>query len=133
MREVGEVTMGIDTVRASLVSVDANARREEVTGVGVGLEADEVATEHAVEDLFAAGEAAEELGRREGAVKEEGDDGLLVGKELAEHLGDEEKVVVVDPDLQEKIEMRLSTRPRFAAVFLRSRRRKEQRTRSPGL
>lgn len=98
--EVREVSVGVDAVGAGLVTVDAHARREEVAGVGVRLEADEVATEHPVEDLLAAGEAAEELGRGEGTVEEEGDDGLLVGEELAEHLGDEEKVVVVDPDLR---------------------------------
>lgn len=91
-----------------------------MTSVGVGLEANEVAAEHSIEDSLATcrvserwsaavgdsssdpkrtGEVAEVLRRGEGAVKEERDVWRSVGEELAKHLGNEEKVVVVDPDL----------------------------------
>lgn len=47
-----------------------------MAGVRVGLEANQVGAEHAVEDLFAAGEATEDLTAREGGVDEEADDDI---------------------------------------------------------
>lgn len=58
------------------------------------------------------GKAAEILRGREGAVEEEGDVRRRGREELAKHLGDEQEVVVVDPDLKSKVmssRMRRST------------------------
>ena len=48
------VTFDIDTflVCRGLIAADTDARRDEVTLVGIGLEADEVRAEHTVEDLL---------------------------------------------------------------------------------
>jgi hypothetical protein len=62
-----------------------------VARIRVGLEADEVGAEHALEDLLTLWQAAEDLGRREGRVDEEGNVGL--GDELADHLRSEQEVV----------------------------------------
>ena len=65
------VSLDIDTTACgSLVSTYADARGGEVTRVGVCLEADEVGTEHAVEDLLPARETSEYFGTREGRVDE---------------------------------------------------------------
>ena len=72
------------------------AARDEVRMSARGLEPDEVGTEHALEDLAPAGEAAEQLGRRERDVQEERD--AHVGPPRPQHRGHELQVVVVHPD-----------------------------------
>ena len=64
MRDGCDMTLDVDSTYASdttgrlcarggFVPADTDARRGEVTSVRVGLETDEVGTEHAVEDFFA--------------------------------------------------------------------------------
>jgi hypothetical protein len=60
------------------------------------LEADKVGSEHALEDFVASGEAAEDLRAGEGSVQEEAD--RCFGLSFANHLGDQEEMVVVHPD-----------------------------------
>ena len=61
-----------------------------------GLEAHHVGAQQAAQQGLAAGQHAEEFGRREGGVQEEADAGL--GKALAQHFGQQEEVVIVHPD-----------------------------------
>lgn len=43
--------------------------------------------------------ASEEFARRERTVEEERDVGFLIGKKFSKHSRNEEKVIIVDPDL----------------------------------
>ena len=86
----GDVTLHVDaTTSGDFVAANTDAGGGEVAGVGVGLEANEVGAEHAVEDLLAARETPEDLGARERRVDEETDSSLR--KRLAEERRDEEK------------------------------------------
>lgn len=50
------VTLDVDsTSTCDLIPAYTDARGCEVAGVGIGLEADEVGAEHAIEDLFTTG------------------------------------------------------------------------------
>lgn len=51
--DASDAALGVNSTGSSLVSHDAHAGGEEVAGVGVGLEADEVAAEHAIKDSLA--------------------------------------------------------------------------------
>jgi hypothetical protein len=48
------VTLNVDTflIGGGLVTTDSNAGRDEVTLVGISLEADEVSAEHSIEDFL---------------------------------------------------------------------------------
>ena len=68
---------------------------QEVAGVGGALEADQVGSEQALDDVPAPGQLREDLQRREGNVVEEAD--LQVRAVLAQHLRDQLQLVVLDP------------------------------------
>lgn len=82
--------------KASQIGNSIEGRSQEVTRVAVSLEADEVCSEHALENLPPFRQAPENLGRREGRMDKEADVG--VGETLAKHLGREKQVVVVHED-----------------------------------
>ena len=61
-----------------------------------GLEADEIGSEHALEQLGADGKTSEDLRGREGDVHEEADASIREGR--TNHVRDEHQMVVVHPD-----------------------------------
>src|SRR3989442_11876126 len=70
---------------------------KECAGVVVGVEADQVGTEHALKDRPVARQETEHIVRRERDVEEESDPGL--GNPVADQARQEEEMVVVDPKL----------------------------------
>ena len=60
-------------LRIVLEAEHAGAAADEVPRVVKGVEADDVGVEEAAQELLALGERAEDLGRGEGAVKEDAD------------------------------------------------------------
>ena len=87
--EIDQVAMGL------VAHALADQADEVLCGLGK-LEADQVGTEEALEELSAPGDLLEELGRRERDVQVEAD--AQVGAELAQHLRDQLELVVLDPD-----------------------------------
>ena len=85
---------GEPRVRAARAGQLSRESRE-VRGAGVQLEADQVGAQEPGEDLAAPRQLHEEFAGWEGDVAEEADHD--VGSELAQHLGDELQLVVVDP------------------------------------
>lgn len=76
------------------------AAAQEVPGVVVRVEADQVAVEDAQQQLFAHGQDAIDLAAGEGGVEEKANLDILLGiaNLLAQHLGQQHQVVVVNPD-----------------------------------
>lgn len=73
---------------------------QEVPGVVVGVEANQVAVEDTQQKRFPDGQDAVDLTAGEGGVKEEANLDVLLGVAdlLAQHLGKQHHVIVVDPD-----------------------------------
>ena len=61
-------TTGRLCARGGFVPANADARRGEVSSVRVGLETDEVCTEHAIEDFFATCKVVRWRGEREVSI-----------------------------------------------------------------
>ena len=86
----------VDEVAMGLVADALPDEPDEVGRAARQLEADQVGTQQALEDLAAPRQLLEQLGRREGDVQVEADP--EVGTELAQHLRHELELVVVHPD-----------------------------------
>ena len=73
---------------------------EEMSGVVIRMEADQVTLQHAHKQLLSHGQNSVYLARRERGVQEESNLDILPGVAdlLAQHLGEEHEMVVVDPD-----------------------------------
>ena len=95
-----ELALPVDAAGGRRRAEYPRAATQEVAGVVVRVEADEVAVEQAGEEGLADGEDAVDLGGGEGCVEEEADADVLLGVAnlLAQHLGEEHEVVVVHPD-----------------------------------
>src|SRR3989441_13359233 len=85
---------GADPVVETQVAQEAS---EEGTGVVVGMKADQVGTEHASEDFLVPWEETEHIVRREWDVEEEPNPRL--GQPLSNQSGQEEEMIVMDPEL----------------------------------
>ncbi|GKT63004.1 LOW QUALITY PROTEIN: hypothetical protein ColTof3_10343 [Colletotrichum tofieldiae] len=94
--DIDKAVLQLEAVGGGLDVQQPAAGLEEVAGVLVDLEADQVGPQHALEELLAHGQTSEHLGRGKGDVQEEAN--LGVGQLLADHAGDEQQVVVVHPD-----------------------------------
>mmetsp|Transcript_22549 Transcript_22549/g.72551 ORF Transcript_22549/g.72551 Transcript_22549/m.72551 type:complete len:490 (-) Transcript_22549:418-1887(-) len=90
------VSVVLDLVGRRFDAEDDLAAREEVAGVVVGLESQQIRREEPVQNGFAIRQRPIELRRRKGHVQKEAELPFAVGG--AEHLGQEQKVVVLDPD-----------------------------------
>mmetsp|Transcript_74348 Transcript_74348/g.227475 ORF Transcript_74348/g.227475 Transcript_74348/m.227475 type:complete len:401 (+) Transcript_74348:1237-2439(+) len=88
---------GVHTVRRDLQRCELHARALEMTQVVVHVEAQEVRVQKTLYDLLPPGQRAVDLGRRERRVQEPSD--VRVRLRVAEHLGHEHQVVVVDPHI----------------------------------
>ena len=86
----------VDEVAMGLVADALPDQPDEVGRAARQLEADQVGSEQALEELAAPRQLLEQLGRREGDVEVEPDP--EVGPELAQELGHELELVVVHPD-----------------------------------
>ena len=86
--DVDEAILELDAGSRDLDVEQTIARLQEVVDVLLGLEADEVGAEHAVEQLGPHGQAPEDLGRRKGDVEEDTD--LRLRQLLADHARDEQ-------------------------------------------
>lgn len=69
---MGVVSLELDSVRHRRQAEDPRTRREEMTGVVVRVETDEVAVEDTEQDLPSDGQDPVDLGRREGGVLRDG-------------------------------------------------------------
>src|SRR5207244_5222925 len=85
---------GADPVVEAEVAQEAS---EEGTGVVVCVEADQVSTEHALEDFLVPREETEHIVRREWDMEEKSDPGL--GQPFTNHPGKEEEMIVMDAEL----------------------------------
>jgi hypothetical protein len=98
--DADKATIPINTVGGSRGTEDTRAAAEEVASVVVGVEADEIAVEQASEESLTHGKNTVDLTARERSVEEKADTDVLLGGGdlLAEHLGEQHQVVIVDPD-----------------------------------
>ena len=81
-------------------SQQTRATAQEMPGVVIGVETNQVAMQDSQEQLIANGENAVDLAAREGSVQEETnlDVLLAVANLLAQHLREQHKMVIVHPD-----------------------------------
>lgn len=81
-------------------SQQTRATAQEMPGVVIGVETNQVAMQNSQEQLIANGENAVDFATREGSVQEETnlDVLLAVANLLAQHLGEQHKMVIVHPD-----------------------------------
>jgi hypothetical protein len=78
-------------------------RSDDDQSLNTHLEADEIGAEHAIEDLCSAGETAEDFAAGERRVDKE--PYMRVWGMCADHAGNKEEVVIVDPDKISRLEL----------------------------
>lgn len=86
----------VDAFRRYFQSEKTTAGLEKMVAIFFRLEPDEIGAQKAFQQSFSGGQTAEDFRRWERCVHEEAN--LGVGESLSEHGGQEQKVVVVDPD-----------------------------------
>lgn len=94
--DINMAVLELDARRRGLDAQETTARLEKVARILLDLETDEIGTEHALEEFLAHGETAKDFRRGKRDVKEEAN--LGIWQLLANHLGHEEQMVIVNPD-----------------------------------
>lgn len=93
---VDEAVLKLNTFIGGFDDQDTAAGLQEVVCVLSRLEGDEIGTEHALKELLARGQTAENFRRWECRVHEEAD--LSIRELLADHSWNKKQVIVMDPD-----------------------------------
>ena len=100
-RSNGDVfTLQLHSVRRSLHLQDSRTRRQKVSRIIIGMEANQITGQNTSQQLLSHRQDSVYLGRWERSVKEETDLDVLLGVAnlLAEHLWEQHEMVIVHPD-----------------------------------